>query len=191
MLERELNALKSACLVQPGVCNILNFFNRIMLATSTIATIAPKCGSFYVNQRWLGGLLTNWETVKKSLEKLNNFERQQKSGVLNSFSKKELASWKRQKDRLNRELGGLRGMTRLPDVVIIIGQPESINAVRECRKLGIPNLTILDTNCDPTLADIFIPANDDSVTSLRFLLTTLLKAIQRGQSRSLNFSKSD
>ena len=161
------------------------FFNRIMFTTSTIATIAPKCGSFYVNQRWLGGLLTNWETVKKSLEKLNNFERQQKSGVLSSFSKKELASWKRQKDRLDRELGGLRGMTRLPDVVIVIGQPESINAVRECRKLGIPNLTILDTNCDPTLADIFIPANDDSVTSLRFLLTTLVKAIQRGQSRHL------
>ena len=106
-----------------------------------------------------------------------------------NFSKKELANWKRQKDRLNRELGGLRGMVGLPDVVIIIGQPESINAVHECRKLGIPNLTILDTNCDPLLADIFIPANDDSVTSLRFLLTTLLKAIQRGQSRSLNRPK--
>ena len=79
-------------------------------------------------------------------------------------------------------------MVKLPDVVIIIGQPESINAVRECRKLGIRNLTILDTNCDPSLADLFIPANDDSVTSLRFLLTTLLKAIKRGQSRSLKTS---
>ena len=127
-------------------------------------------------------MLTNWETVKKSLEKLDNFERQEKSGFLANFSKKELANWKRQKNRLTRELGGLRGMVRLPDVVIVIGQPESINAVRECRKLGIPNLTVLDTNFDPTLADIFIPANDDSVTSLRFLLTTLAKAIQKGQS---------
>lgn len=170
------------------ICCVLRFnsFKGTQHITSTIATIAPKCNSFYVNQRWLGGLLTNWETVKKSLEKLNNFENQEKSGLLASFSKKELANWKRQKDRLNRELGGLRGMVRLPDVVIIIGQPESINAVHECRKLGIPNLTILDTNCDPLLADIFIPANDDSVTSLRFLLTTLLKAIQRGQSRFMN-----
>ena len=136
-----------------------------------------------MNQRWLGGLLTNWETVKKSLDKLDSFERQEKSGSLAGFSKKEVANWKRQKDRLDRELGGLRGMARLPDVVIIIGQTESINAVRECRKLGIPNLTVLDTNCDPTLADIFVPANDDSVTSLRFLLTTFLKAIQRGRSR--------
>ena len=151
--------------------------------TGLIATMASESGSFYVNQRWLGGLLTNWETVKKSLDKLDSFERQEKSGSLAGLSKKEIANWKRQKDRLDRELGGLRGMVRLPDVVIIIGQTESINAVRECRKLGIPNLTILDTNCDPTLADIFVPANDDSVTSLRFLLTTFLKAIQRGRSR--------
>ena len=151
--------------------------------TGLIATIASESGSFYVNQRWLGGLLTNWETVKKSLDKLDSFERQEKSGSLAGLSKKEIANWKRQKDRLDRELGGLRGMVRLPDVVIIIGQRESINAVLECRKLGIPNLTVLDTNCDPTLADIFVPANDDSVTSLRFLLTTFLKAIQRGRSR--------
>ena len=151
--------------------------------TGLIATIAPECNSFYVNQRWLGGLLTNWETVKKSLDKLDTFERQEKSGGLVGLSKKEVAGWRRQKDRLDRELGGLRGMARLPDVVIIIGQTESINAVRECRKLGIPNLTILDTNCDPTLADMFVPANDDSVTSLRFLLTTFVKAIQRGRSR--------
>lgn len=165
------------------------FVSRKKQLTELIATIAPKCNSFYVNQRWLGGLLTNWETVKKSLDKLAYFERQEKSGILANLSKKELASWKRQKDRLNRELGGLRGMVRLPDVVIVIGQPESINAVRECRKLGIPNLTILDTNCDPTLADIFIPANDDSVTSLRFLLTTFVRAIQRGQSRFLNLKQ--
>ncbi len=146
-----------------------------------VAKAALRCDSFYVNQRWLGGMLTNWKTIKTSLNKLVELERQEKAGEFLNFSKKEAANLIKEKDRLQKYLGGLKGMKKLPDIVIIVGQTEEIHAVYECKKLGIASVTILDTDCDPSLADLFIPANDDSIASLQFILTGFLESIKNGQ----------
>lgn len=151
-------------------------------AAGLIARAASGSNSFYVNQRWLGGMLTNWSTMKLSIAKLKELEARERDGGLDRLPKKEAALCKKQKERLEKYLGGVKDMMRLPDVVVIVGQPEEMNAVRECRKLGIRSITVLDTNCDPTVADLFVPANDDSVTSLRFLLQMFSDAIVKGQS---------
>ena len=153
-----------------------------------IEQTANNCNSWYINKRWLGGLLTNWETMQKSILKM---QRKNKS-LPNKFkSKKEMVRVERQKKRLMKYLGGVQTMSKLPDIVIIVGQQKEINAVRECQKLKIPSLTILDTNCDPSLTDFFIPANDDSITSVHFILSRLSKAIQEGQKEFLKKKKRD
>jgi small subunit ribosomal protein S2 len=146
-------------------------------ASRLIAKVALNCDSFYVNQRWLGGMLTNWRTIKTSIDKLNQLQ----TLDFSNYSKKEIANLKKEKERLQKYLGGLKTMTSIPDVVIIVGQPEELNAVRECQKLGLRSVTILDTDCDPTLADLFVPANDDSVACLQILLDEFVDAIKKGQ----------
>lgn len=154
-------------------------------ASRLIAKVALSCNSFYVNQRWLGGMLTNWKTIKTSIEKLNHLQNLDFS----NYSKKEIASFRKEKERLQKYLGGLKNMGSIPDVVIIVGQPDEINAVRECQKLGLRSVTILDTDCDPTLADLFVPANDDSVASLQLILTEFVEAIQKGQKQFFETQK--
>jgi small subunit ribosomal protein S2 len=147
------------------------------------AQAAFECQSFYVNHRWLGGMLTNWETLKKSLAKYEELETKERFGAFNRLPKKEAALSKKKLDRLEKYLYGIREMKKLPDVVIIIGQPEEMNAVLECKKLGITTVTVVDTDCDPTLSDLFVPANDDSVTALRFILGTFVDAILTGREK--------
>ncbi len=154
-------------------------------ATKLIAKTALQCDSYYVNQRWLGGMLTNWKTIKSSILKLNQLETREKNGEFQTLPKKEAASCKKEKERLQKYLGGLKNMAAIPEIVIIVGQLEEMNAVRECQKLGIRSITILDTDCNPTLADLFIPANDDSVASLQLILNSFLEAIREGQKVSL------
>jgi small subunit ribosomal protein S2 len=162
-------------------------------ATKLIAKVALQCDSYYVNQRWLGGMLTNWKTIKSSIDKLNQLEIREKNGEFKSLPKQEAAVCKKEKDRLQKYLGGLKNMRSIPDIVIIVGQLEEMNAVKECQKLNIRSVTILDTDCNPTLADLFIPANDDSVASLQFILTHFLQAIRQGQKlfieKSVSMSK--
>jgi small subunit ribosomal protein S2 len=152
-------------------------------AAPLIAKTALGCNSYYVNQRWLGGMLTNWRTIQKSLRKLQEYRQAEERGDWNLLKKQEVARKRREKDRLEKYLSGLENMSKLPGVVIIIGQTEEIHAVKECRQLGIPTVTLLDSNCDPSLADWFIPANDDSVSALRLLLSSFQEAIQTGQTR--------
>lgn len=147
---------------------------------SQVAKSKIQKNVFYVNQRWLGGLLTNWHTVRKCLNKLETLEKYEQSGSLEKFSKKEVATWKRDFDKLQTNLGGLRGMTQLPDIVILLGQLEGGEAIRECKKLNIPTIQLLDTNSDPNLADLFVPFNDDCLTGLHFVVTAFLKAIKKG-----------
>ena len=147
---------------------------------------ANECHSWYINKRWLGGLLTNWETMQKSIFKLQTENRKifrftKGLDGLSKKSKKENARLERRKKRLLKYFGGVQTMSELPDIVIIIGQQEELNAVRECQKLKIPNLTILDTNCDPSFTNLFIPANDDSLTSVHFILSKLANSIKEGQ----------
>ena len=150
-------------------------------SSKLVEKIAKNCNSFFVTERWLGGLLTNWLTVQKSISKLNELEAREKKDAFYGLQKKEIIALKKEKNRLNKYLGGLKKMRYLPDIVIIIDQKREMNAVLECKKLGIRSITILDTNGDPSLADLFIPANDDSIISLQFILNEFLKYIRYGQ----------
>lgn len=149
--------------------------------SSLVAQTALNCNSFYVNEKWLGGMLTNWKTFCLSTKKLKNLEIQEKKGFFNKLPKKEAANLIKKKEKLNRYLGGIKNMDNLPDIVIIIGQNEEINSLRECNKLGIRTISILDTDCDPSISDLIIPANDDSMPSIKLLLQEFELAIKQGQ----------
>jgi small subunit ribosomal protein S2 len=146
-----------------------------------IAEAALECNSFYINEKWVGGLLTNWYTFRKSTKKLLLLERQAKNGFLEKLPKKEMAKKLKEKDKLTRLFKGIKHMKVLPDLVVIVGQLEEMNAVNECNRLGLRTVTLLDTDCHPTLADFIIPANDDSPASIKLLLDSFASAIQEGQ----------
>jgi len=149
--------------------------------TTLIAQEAIRCNSYYVNHRWLGGMLTNWTTMKERIEKLKDLEDQESRGTFDLLTKKEGALRRKELVKLRKYLDGIKTMSTLPDVVIIIDQKREITAVAECRKLGIPVVSILDTNCDPDLVDIPIPGNDDAVRSIKLILTALTDSIIKGQ----------
>ena len=150
-------------------------------ATTLIAQEATRSNSYYVNHRWLGGMLTNWSTMKERIEKLKDLEKQESEGTFDLLTKKEGALRRKELAKLRKYLDGIKSMTSLPDVVIIIDQRREITAIAECRKLGIPVVSILDTNCDPDLVDIPIPGNDDAVRSIKLILTLLTDSIIKGQ----------
>jgi small subunit ribosomal protein S2 len=150
-------------------------------ATTLIAQEATRSNSYYVNHRWLGGMLTNWSTMKERIEKLKDLEKQESEGTFDLLTKKEGALRRKELTKLRKYLDGIKSMTSLPDVVIIIDQRREITAIAECRKLGIPVVSILDTNCDPDLVDIPIPGNDDAVRSIKLILTLLTDSIIKGQ----------
>nr|UKG23646.1 ribosomal protein S2 [Rhizophora apiculata] len=144
------------------------------------AAIRSRC--HYVNKKWLGGILTNWSTTETRLQKFRDLRMEQKTRRLNCLTKGDAARLKRQLSHLQTYLGGIKYMTGLPDIVIIVNQQEEYTALRECITLGIPTICLIDTNCDPDLADISIPANDDAIASIRFILNKLVVAICEGRS---------
>ena len=151
-------------------------------ASSLIAQEAKRCDSYYVNHRWLGGMLTNWVTLKSRIERLKTLEQQEVDQVFDLLPKKEASLRIKELQKLRKHLNGIKDMTRLPDVAIIVDQKREMTAVRECRKLGIPIISILDTNCDPDLVDIPIPGNDDAVRSIKLILKSLADNINLGKS---------
>ena len=153
-------------------------------ATTLIAQEAKRCDSFYVNHRWLGGMLTNWTTVKERIARLQDLEKQEADGTFELLTKKEVALRIKELTRLRKHLDGIKSMKNLPDVAIIIDQKREMTAISECRKLGIPIVSILDTNCDPDLVDIPIPGNDDAVRSIKLILNALTDSIINGQSKA-------
>jgi small subunit ribosomal protein S2 len=146
-------------------------------ASTLIAQEAIRCDSYYVNHRWLGGMLTNWITLKDRIKRLKTLEQQEADNTFNLLTKKEASLRRKELDKLRRHLGGIKNMEKLPDIAIIIDQKREITAIRECRKLGIPIISILDTNCDPDLVDIPIPGNDDAVRSIKLILQSLTDSI--------------
>ena len=152
-------------------------------ASSLIAQEAKRCNSFYVNHRWLGGMLTNWVTLKSRITRLKELEQQEADQIFELLPKKEAALRKTELEKLRRHLNGVKNMDKLPDIAIIVDQKREITAIRECRKLGIPVVSILDTNCDPNLVDIPIPGNDDAVRSIKLILKSLTDSINLGRSK--------
>jgi len=153
-------------------------------ASDVVAQEATRCGAAYVNQRWLGGMLTNWTTMKARIERLKDLERMESSGSIAMRPKKEAAVLRRELERLQKYLGGLKGMRRLPDVVVLVDQSRESNAVLEARKLDISLVSMLDTNCDPDLCEVPIPCNDDAVRSVQLILGRLADAINEGRKGS-------
>lgn len=155
-------------------------------ATTLIAQEALRCDSYYVNHRWLGGMLTNWTTLKERIERLKTLEEQEANNTLNLLTKKEAALRRKELQKLRKHLDGIKKMETLPDVVIVIDQKREMTAIHECRKLGIPIVSILDTNCDPDLVDIPIPGNDDAVKSIKLIIKSLTDNIIIGKSQLKN-----
>lgn len=150
-------------------------------AAGIVAQEAARCGSYYVNQRWLGGMLTNWATIKTRVDRLKELERRQETGALDLLPKKEASMLRRELEKLQKYLGGIKAMRKVPDVVIMIDQRREYNAVQECQKLNVPIVALLDTNCDPDLVDIPIPANDDAIRSIKLIVGRLADAIYEGR----------
>jgi len=153
-------------------------------ATGVIADEAQRCGGHYVNNRWLGGTLTNWSTVQNRVEYLKELNQKEADGVLDRLPKKEAALLRREADKLNHNLGGLTQMSQIPDIAIVVDPKRESTAIAECKKLGITIISILDTNCDPNVVDIPIPANDDAVRSIHLIISTLADAIITGKQRN-------
>lgn len=146
-------------------------------AQQIIIDEALRSGSFYINQRWLGGILTNFRTIQKRIKRLIEIEEMEASGTINLYPKKEIAGLLKEKERLNNFLGGIKEMKKLPDAVVVVDPTEEHNAVREARKLRIPVFGLVDTNCDPAVVDYPIPANDDAIKSIKLNISLLADAI--------------
>jgi small subunit ribosomal protein S2 len=155
-------------------------------AAGIIAQEAARCGSHYINQRWLGGMLTNWATIKTRADRLKDLERREENGALDLLPKKEASMLRREMAKLQKYLGGIKTMRKIPDIVVIVDQRREYNAVQECQKLNIPIVSMLDTNCDPDVVDVPIPANDDAIRSIKLIIGKLADAIYEGRHGQLD-----
>src|SRR5690349_17657506 len=150
-------------------------------AQDVIAEEAQRCGMYYVNERWLGGLLTNFATIQRSLGRLRDIEAMATDGRYDTLSKKEIARNEKERKKLTKNLEGIRGMSRLPDAVFIVDTKKEQIAVDEARKLKIPVIGIVDTNCDPDEVDYVIPGNDDALRSIRLFASRMAEAVINGR----------
>ena len=150
-------------------------------AQDIVVEEARRCGMFFVNQRWLGGLLTNFVTIQRSIARLRDLEAMAEDGRYETFSKKEIARKEKEKRKLHKNLDGIRNMSRLPDAVFVVDTQKEKIAVDEARKLKIPVIGIVDTNCDPDDVDYVIPGNDDALRSLRLFLSRIADAAIAGR----------
>jgi len=146
-------------------------------AQDSVAEEAARCGQFYINQRWLGGTLTNFETIKKRINRLKDLERMEADGTFEVLPKKEVILLKKEQERLEKFLGGIKNMRGMPDAVFIIDPRKERIAVAEARKLGIPIVGIVDTNCDPDEIDYVIPGNDDAIRAVKLLTSKMADAV--------------
>ena len=149
-------------------------------AQDAIREESEKCGQYYVNQRWLGGLLTNFQTVQKSIKRLKDLESMQTDGRYEKLTKKERIKLDRERESLNKNLSGIKAMTRLPDAIFIIDVKKEEIAVAEANRLGIPIVAVVDTNCSPEGIDYVIPGNDDALRAVRLFASRIADAIVEG-----------
>jgi small subunit ribosomal protein S2 len=159
---------------------IVLFVGTKRQAQDAIAEEATKCGGFYINQRWLGGLLTNWVTVQKSVKRLKELDEMATDGRYELLPKKEVIKLERERKHLQANLAGIKNMSRLPDAIFVIDSNKEQIAVREARKLGIPVVAVVDTNCDPTEVDYVIPGNDDALRAIRLFTSKISESIAEG-----------
>ena len=160
--------------------NTVLFVGTKRQAQDAIREESERCGQFYVNQRWLGGLLTNFQTVQKSIKRLKDLESMQTDGRYEKLTKKERIKLDRERESLNKNLSGIKAMNRLPDAVFIIDVKKEEIAVAEANRLGIPIVAVVDTNCSPEGIDYVIPGNDDALRAVRLFASRIADAIVEG-----------
>src|SRR5690554_5095492 len=146
-------------------------------AQETIQEEATRCGMFYVNQRWLGGMLTNFKTINTRIDRLKQLEAMEEDGSFDLLPKKEVMGLRKEMEKLNRFLGGIREMRKLPGALFVVDPRKERIAIAEARKLGIPIVAIVDTNCDPDEVDYIIPGNDDAIRAVKLLTSTIASAV--------------
>jgi small subunit ribosomal protein S2 len=159
---------------------IVLFVGTKRQAQDAIAEEANRAGMYYVNQRWLGGLLTNWVTVQKSVKRLKELDEMATDGRYELLPKKEVIKLERERKHLQANLAGIKNMSRLPDAIFVIDSNKEQIAVREARKLGIPVVAVVDTNCDPSEVDYVIPGNDDALRAIRLFASKISDSIVEG-----------
>jgi len=152
-------------------------------AQAIIKEEAERCGMFYVNHRWLGGMMTNFQTIKKSVDRLKKIEAMQEDGTINRFPKKEILKMEKERVKLNRNIGGIKEMRVLPDVLFVIDPRKEEIAVGEAKKLNIPIVALTDTNCDPDPIDYIIPGNDDAIRAIKLITSEIAAAVLEGKAR--------
>ena len=150
-------------------------------AQGAIKDEALRCGQFYVNQRWLGGMLTNWKTISQRIRRLNDIKLMAEDGTFEKLGKREVLTLTREAERLEKFLGGIKDMKGMPGAIFVVDPKKEKIAVREARTLGIPVVGIVDTNCDPDDVDFIIPANDDAIRAVKLIASSLADAIIEGK----------
>jgi len=150
-------------------------------AQEAIAEEAKRCGAFYVNARWLGGTMTNFQTIEKSLDRLKKYEDLKNSEIIKAIPKKEAIGIEREIGKLEKNIGGIKGMERLPGALYIVDPKKEYIAVKEAKKLGIPTVGIVDTNCDPDDIDFVIPGNDDAIRAIKLITMKIADAVLEGK----------
>jgi small subunit ribosomal protein S2 len=163
--------------------NIL-FVGTKRQAQAIIREEVERCGMFYINHRWLGGTLTNYQTIRKGIERLKSIEAMQEDGSISRFPKKEILLMEKERVKLTRNIGGIKLMRSLPSVVFVVDPRKEQIAVREAGTLKIPVIALADTNCDPEGLDYIIPGNDDAIRSIRLITSKLADAVIAGQARA-------
>ena len=150
-------------------------------AQDCVKEAAEKSGMFYVNERWLGGTLTNFKTIRKRIERLKELEKMQEDGTFEVLPKKEVILLKKEMDKLEKNLGGIKEMEEVPDVIFVVDPKKEHIAVKEARKLGLPIVGLVDTNCDPNDVDYVIPGNDDAIRAVKLITDVLANAVIEGK----------
>lgn len=177
-MARDAYAFIKAIVADGGKCL---FVGTKRAARESVRTQAQRCEMPYVSYRWLGGMLTNYKTIRQSVKRLRDLEQMAEDGAFEGLTKKEILGLSREQDKLERSLGGIKGMGSLPDVLFVIDVEHEDIAVREARKLGIPVVAVVDTNCSPELADYVIPGNDDAMQAISLYATLVADAVLDGR----------
>ena len=162
---------------------LIMFVGTKRQAREIVAREAERCGMFYINHRWLGGMMTNYQTIKNSVERLKKIETMQGDGTINRFPKKEILNMGKELIKLDRNLGGIKNMRTLPDAIFVVDPQKEEIAVCEARKLKIPVIALTDTNCDPDGIDYLIPGNDDAIRSITLITSLIADAVLEGKER--------
>ena len=160
---------------------VILFVGTKKQAAEAVAEEATRAGQYYINHRWLGGTLTNWDTIQKRIARLKEIKRMEEEGIFDVLPKKEVALLNKQRARLEKFLGGIEDMPRIPDVIYIVDPHKEQIAVKEAKKLGIPVVAMVDTNTDPDDIDVIIPANDDAIRAVKLITAKMADAIIEGR----------